>query len=90
MDPMTGDFIDSSKKSIKAVLLHIGSILPSVRIAYSTTMKETFQNLQFISEKNPLLGTQLAYMCRLESYSNPYRTSVGLHQILLLFMLVGL
>ena len=44
-------FIDSSKKSIKAVLLHIGNILPSVPIAYSTTMKETFQNLQFMLEK---------------------------------------
>ena len=44
-------FIDSSKKSIKAVLLHIGNILPSVLIAYLTTMKETFQNLQFMLEK---------------------------------------
>ena len=44
-------FIDSSKKSIKAVLLHIGNILPSVPIAYSTTMKETFQNLQFMLKK---------------------------------------
>ena len=44
-------FIDSSKKSIKAVLLDIGNILPSVTIAYSTTMKETFQNLQFMLEE---------------------------------------
>ena len=44
-------FIDSSKKSIKAVLLHIGNILPSVAIAYSTTMKEIFQNLQLMLEK---------------------------------------
>ena len=43
--------IDSTKKSIKAVLLHIGNILPSVPIAYLTTMKETFQNLQFMLEK---------------------------------------
>ena len=41
-------FIDSSKNSIKAVLLHNGNILPSVSIAYSTTMKETIQNLQFM------------------------------------------
>ena len=44
-------FIDSSKKSIKAVLLHIGHILPSLPIAYSTTMKETYHNLQFMLEK---------------------------------------
>ena len=43
--------IDSSKKSFKAVLLHIGNILPSVPIAYSTTKKETFQNLQFVLKK---------------------------------------
>ena len=44
-------FIDSSKKSIKGVLLHIGNILPSVPIAYSTTMKETYHNLRLILEK---------------------------------------
>ena len=44
-------FIDSSNKSIKAVLMHIENILPSMPIAYSTTMKETFLNLQFMLEK---------------------------------------
>ena len=34
-------FLDGSKKSIKAVLLHNGNILPSVAVAYSTTLKET-------------------------------------------------
>ena len=33
-------FIDTSKDSIKAVLLHNGNTLPSVPIAYSTTMKD--------------------------------------------------
>ena len=44
-------FIDGSKFSIKAVLLHIGNKLPSIPIAYSRTMKETYQNLQTIFEK---------------------------------------
>ena len=44
-------FIDSSKKSTKGVLLHIGNILPSVPIAYSTTMTETYQNLRLMLEK---------------------------------------
>ena len=48
-------FIDSSKKSIKAVLLHIGNILPSVPIAYSTTMKETFSKPSIYVGKNLLL-----------------------------------
>ena len=39
-------FLDASKKSIKAVLLHNGNTLPSVPIAYSTTMKESYENLK--------------------------------------------
>ena len=41
-------FIDGFKASIKAVLLHHGKILPSVPIAYSTTLKEIYNTLQFI------------------------------------------
>ena len=35
-------FIDASKDTIEGVLLHNGNALPSVPIAYSTTMKESF------------------------------------------------
>ena len=35
-------FIDSSKESIKDVLLHNGNRYPSVPVAYSTTLKETY------------------------------------------------
>ena len=38
-------FIDASKYSIKAVLLHNGNVHPSVPVAYSVTMRETYQNL---------------------------------------------
>ena len=41
-------FLDAFKKSIKAVLLHNGNTLPSVPIAYSTTMKESNENLKTI------------------------------------------
>ena len=41
-------FIDASKDSIKAVLLHNGNTLPFVPIAYSTTMKESYENLKTI------------------------------------------
>ena len=44
-------FIDSPKKSIKAVLFLVRNILPSVSIAYSTRMKKTYHNLQFMLEK---------------------------------------
>ena len=44
-------FIDSSKESIKAVLLHNGNRYPSAPVAYSTTLKKTYYNLQLILDK---------------------------------------
>ena len=45
-------FIDSSKTSLKAVLLHNGNKFPSVPLSYATNMKETYQNLKILLEKN--------------------------------------
>ncbi|MGR0202203.1 hypothetical protein, partial [Klebsiella pneumoniae] len=39
-------FIDSSKLSLKAVLLHIGNDKPSIPIAYAAHMKETYDNMK--------------------------------------------
>ncbi|KAJ4446592.1 hypothetical protein ANN_13289 [Periplaneta americana] len=44
-------FIDSSKVSLKAVLLHIGNELPSIPVAHVADMKETYQNMKVILEK---------------------------------------
>ena len=44
-------FIDAAVKSLKVVLLHNGNDLPSVPIAYSTTMKESYDNVKLILEK---------------------------------------
>lgn len=41
-------FIDSSKASLKAVLLHNGNIHPSIPIAYSTSMKESYESMRVI------------------------------------------
>lgn len=41
-------FIDSSKESLKAVLLHKTNEKPSVPIAYSTETKETYEKLELI------------------------------------------
>lgn len=38
-------FIDGSKTSLKAVLLHNGNKYASVPIAYSTVLKETYENM---------------------------------------------
>lgn len=41
-------FIDASVQSLKAVLLHIGNIFPSVPIAYSTSSSENYETMQLI------------------------------------------
>ncbi|KAL4710689.1 hypothetical protein ACJJTC_004334 [Scirpophaga incertulas] len=44
-------FIDGSKRSLKAVLLHNGNKLPSVPVAYGAHLKETYDILKHILEK---------------------------------------
>ncbi|UYV77381.1 hypothetical protein LAZ67_15000800 [Cordylochernes scorpioides] len=44
-------FIDSSKISLKAVLLHNGNKFPSVPIAQASNMKETYENMKLLLKK---------------------------------------
>jgi hypothetical protein len=44
-------FIDSSKKSLKAVLLHNGNKFASIPVANSIHLKETYEHLQTVIEK---------------------------------------
>lgn len=44
-------FIDSSKISLKAVLLHNGNKYPSVPVAHATNMKETYENMKLLLDK---------------------------------------
>lgn len=44
-------FIDSSKASLKAVLLNNGNELASIPIAHSTVLGETYENLAFLLKK---------------------------------------
>ena len=43
-------FLDSSSKSMKAVLLHNGNLKPSVLLAHSVHLKELYDNLKIILE----------------------------------------
>ncbi|KAI6647085.1 hypothetical protein LOD99_8922 [Oopsacas minuta] len=43
-------FIDSSKRSLKVVLVHNGNLKPGVPIAHSVYLRETFVNLQEVLE----------------------------------------
>ena len=44
-------FIDSSKRSLKCVLLHKGYQFASVLIAHSTTLKEKYEAVKYVLEK---------------------------------------
>ena len=44
-------FIDSSKRSLKCVLLHNGNLYGSIPIAHSTTLKEKYEEIKFVLEK---------------------------------------
>ena len=41
-------FIDSSQRSLKAVLLHNGNIMPSIPVAHSVHLKETYDNMEIL------------------------------------------
>ena len=43
-------FIDLSKVSLKAVLLHNGNKYPSVPVAHATEMKESYDNMKSLLE----------------------------------------
>ena len=45
-----GIFIDSSKQSLKAVLLHNGNVYPSIPIAHSVRMKEDRKSVKIVLE----------------------------------------
>jgi hypothetical protein len=42
--------IDSSKLSLKAVLLHNGNTLPSIPIGHSVYNKESYENIKILME----------------------------------------
>ena len=39
-------FIDSSKRALKCIVLHVGNIYSSVTIGHSTTMKEKHEEIE--------------------------------------------
>ena len=44
-------FIDSSKRSLKCVLLHNGNKFAAVPIGHSTSLKEQYQNVKLVLDK---------------------------------------
>jgi len=57
-------FIDSSKVSWKAVLLHSGNKFPSVPLAHAVHMQEMWENLQGLLQTNtPWISSVVECMC---------------------------
>jgi hypothetical protein len=51
-DPSTWRiFIDSSKRSLKAVLLHNRNVLASIPLAHSTKLSESYETLKLVLKK---------------------------------------
>jgi hypothetical protein len=46
-----GDFVDSSKFSLKAAQLPNGNVHPSTPIAHSVHMKETYENMDLLLKR---------------------------------------
>jgi hypothetical protein len=44
-------FIDSSKVSLKVILLHDGNRFHSIPLAHAASMKETYENMKLLLEK---------------------------------------
>lgn len=43
-------FVDASSKSLKAVLLHNGNVLPTIPVAYTTKHKESYESMRLLFE----------------------------------------
>lgn len=71
-------FIDSSKSSLKGVLLHNSNMLASVPVAHSVHLKETYENLELLLEKikylehNWMLCGDLKVLCMLLGQQSGY------------------
>ena len=78
-------FIDSSKRSLKGVLLHNGNKYPSIPIAQSVYVKESYDNrellLEAIKYSESVWGPQ--------GHWSSYGYASGLHKILLFSLSLG-
>jgi len=60
-------FIDSSKLSLKAILLHSGNTLPSIPVGHSVHNKVPYENVKILMEAINLLAPELLFF----NYSTP-------------------
>ena len=82
-------FIGSSKRSLKAVLLHIGNKKPSIPIAHSAQLKESYDSIKILLNAIHYSDYQWSLCGDLKVIGMLMELQGGFSKTLLLFMFVG-
>lgn len=83
-------FIDSSKKSLKCVLLHNGNVYAAIPIGHSTTLKEKYEAIKKVLIKLCYSDHEWKLCCDLKMVNFLLGQQAGrLHKVSLFFMLLG-
>jgi len=77
-------FIDSSKVNFKLVLLHTGNRFPSVPLAHTANMKESYESMSYWWERSSMMNLSGSYVvisrlwhCYSECNSSTQNTAVS-------------
>ena len=82
-------FIDSSKQSLKCVLLHNSNQFASVPLAHLTTLKEKYEVVKYVLEKICYDQHEWLICVDLKMVNFFVATTVQLHQVPMLSVHVG-
>ena len=77
-------FIDSSKTSLEAVLLHNGNTMPSIPVSYAVHIKETYDNIKVLLKCINYNKHQWQLCGDLKVVALRYGSSARLYEVLLL------
>ena len=82
-------FIDSSKRSLKAVLVHNGNQFASIPLAHSTTLKEKYEAVKYLLEKIRYCQHEWMICVDLKMVNFFVGTAARFHQVPVLSVHVG-
>ena len=81
-------FVDSSKRSLKCVLLHNGNQYASGPLTHSTTMKENYEEIKAVLEKISYYEHSWVICMDLKMVNFFTWTAIGLYEIPMFYLLV--
>jgi len=82
-------FIDSTKVSLKVVLLHNGNKFPSVPLAHAANMKVSYESMKLLLGKIKYAELKWKLCGDLKVVATLLRMHLGVHKILLFPVRVG-